>query len=559
MSETNPPAPNTTEQQPSKKARTGLFVGVVIVCALAAALIAALLVSVVRRKVEATNPWVRVVAVNENTTDPAVWAKNWPNQFDSYQRTAESTRTRFGGHGGSEALPEQKIERDPWLKRMFLGYAFSIDYRDRRGHAFMLQDQEQTERVNKKPQSGSCLHCHASITPTYRRVGAQATGQPFDPNSNEFNWPAVMKGFETMARMNYAEAHAELLNTPDGSPNETDLVVGGSSVTEKSPANAEGLPKGAPTTQQALAAHVGEGHPVSCVDCHDPESMQLRVSRPGFVNGIQALANSDDPLPHLPTVEKWRKGDRKKPYDPNADASRQEMRSFVCGQCHVEYYCATKDVLFFPWEKGLKVEQMEAVYDERKFPDGSKFFDYKHAETGAEIYKAQHPEFELWSQGIHARSGVSCADCHMPYQRTGATKVSDHWVRSPLLNINRACQTCHRIPEEEIKARAETIQTRNFNLMQRAGAALMAQLDAITAAKKAGATDEQLREALILQRKAQWRLDYIAAENSMGFHASQEAARILAEAIDYARQGQIAAQQRGGPATRPATVAQQSP
>jgi nitrite reductase (cytochrome c-552) len=556
MSETNPP-PVASDPQPAKESRTALFVGVVLVCALAAALIVALLVTVIQRKVEATNPYVRVVAVNENTTDPAVWAKNWPHQFDTYQRTSESTRTRFGGHGGSEALPEQKIERDPWLKRMFAGYAFSIDYRDRRGHAYMLQDQQQTERVNKKPQSGSCLHCHASITATYRRVGAASLGQTFDPDSNHFNWPAVMKGFETMARMTYSEAHAELLETPDGSPVETNLVVGGSSVTEKSPANAEGLPKGAPTTQQALAAHVGEAHPVSCVDCHDPDSMQLRVSRPGFVNGIQALANSDDPLPHLPTVEKWRKGDRKKPYDPNAEATRQEMRSFVCGQCHVEYYCATKDVLFFPWHKGLKVEQMEQVYDEYKFPDGTEFLDYRHAETGAKIYKAQHPEFELWSQGIHARSGVSCADCHMPYVRTGATKVSDHWVRSPLLNINRACQTCHRIPESEVLARAETIQKRNFDLLQRAGAALMAQLDAIMAAKKAGATDEQLREALTLQRKAQWRLDYIAAENSMGFHASQEAARILAEAIDYARQGQVAAQQARQPTTRPATVAQQ--
>jgi hypothetical protein len=33
-----------------------------------------------------------------------------------------------------------------------------------------------------------------------------------------------------------------------------------------------------------------------------------------------------------------------------------------------------------------------------------------------------------------------------------------------------------------------------------------------------------------LQRKAQWRIDFIAAENSMGFHAPQEAARILGEA-----------------------------
>jgi len=129
----------------------------------------------------------------------------------------------------------------------------------------------------------------------------------------------------------------------------------------------------------------------------------------------------------------------------------------------------------------------------------------------------------------------------MPYQREGASKVSDHWVRSPLLNVNRACQTCHRVDEDEILARVDSIQQRNFDLLQRGGAALMDLLDAVQEAKNAGATDEQLKPALELQRKAQWRLDFIAAENSMGFHAPQEAARVLGEAADYARQGQIAA------------------
>ncbi len=193
--------------------------------------------------------------------------------------------------------------------------------------------------------------------------------------------------------------------------------------------------------------------------------------------------------------------------------------------------------LTFPWGNGLKVEQLEEFWDDTTFSDGEQFFDYKHKETGANILKAQHPEFELWSQGIHARSGVACADCHMPYMRDGASKVSDHWVRSPLLNINRACQTCHRFSEEEIQQRVDGIQQRNFDLLQRAGAALMEQLDAINAAKEQGATDEDLKEALELQRKAQWRLDFIAAENSMGFHAPQEAARILGESIDYAWQG----------------------
>jgi nitrite reductase (cytochrome c-552) len=146
---------------------------------------------------------------------------------------------------------------------------------------------------------------------------------------------------------------------------------------------------------------------------------------------------------------------------------------------------------------------------------------------------------------------VACADCHMPYERDGATKVSDHWVRSPLLNINKACQTCHRISEAEIKGRVDQIQQRNFDLMQRGGIAITGLIDAIVAAKKAGATEAQLQPALELQRKAQWRLDFIAAENSMGFHAPQEAAMVLGEALDYARQGELAVVRAKPPARKP--------
>src|SRR5262249_22889196 len=238
-------------------------------------------------------------------------------------------------------MPEEKIERDPWLKRMFLGYAFSIDYRDRRGHAYMLADQEQTERVNKKPQTGACLHCHASIIPTYRRIGAPALGQPV-PDPREFDWAAVIKGFELVCAMTYTQAHGELLMTPDGSPHEAARV-------SSSTPGVGGAADTTPTTRAALASQVGEAHPVSCVDCHDPQSMQLRVTRPAFVKGIAALAASSDAVPHLPSIDRWREGKRQKPYDPNVDATRQEMRSFVCGQCHVEYYCGGKTTLFFPW------------------------------------------------------------------------------------------------------------------------------------------------------------------------------------------------------------------
>ncbi|MGB1130302.1 MAG: ammonia-forming cytochrome c nitrite reductase subunit c552 [Haloferula sp.] len=469
----------------SSNKHSGKAIGYLLVfvaTAVAVGLVTALLMNIFERKEEAKHAYVRHVEVTEDTTDPEVWGVNWPKQYESYKLTAEATRTRFGGHGGSEALPEQKIERDEWLRRMFLGYAFSIDYRDRRGHAYMLEDQEETERVKQVTQTGSCLHCHASVMPLYRKLG--------DGDA--------MAGFIESHKHTYDELNKELHD-------------------------------------------MGHAHPVSCVDCHDPDTMKLRVTRPGFIEGIRMLAESDAELPQMPSIERWRKGDRSKPYEPNEEASRTEMRSFVCGQCHVEYYCASAMPLEFPWSKGLKMEDLEAHWDETEFADGKRFYDYIHKESGAEILKAQHPEFELWSQGIHSRAGVACADCHMPYQRDGATKVSDHWVRSPLLNVNRACQTCHHVEEEEILARVDAIQDRNFNLLQSGGKALMELLDAVQEAKDAGATMEDLKPALEFQRKAQWRLDYIAAENSMGFHAPQEAARILGEAADLARQGQVAA------------------
>src|SRR5690606_36542050 len=113
-------------------------------------------------------------------------------------------------------------------------------------------------------------------------------------------------------------------------------------------------------------------------------------TRPGFLRGIAALAESEDAVPHLRSIMRWREGDRRQPYDPNVLADRQEMRTFVCAQCHVEYYCADKETLFFPWHRGLKVEQIEETYDKHKFPDGTPFYDFVHGETGARVYKAQH-------------------------------------------------------------------------------------------------------------------------------------------------------------------------
>ncbi len=468
--------------RPSRSGRAILWL-VAIVAAAGTVGVMTLYQNITQRKIEARQTVFRVADLSETTIDPAVWGKNYPRQYDGYTRTVDIERTKFGG---SEAF--QKLDTDPRLRTIFDGYAFSIDYREERGHAYMLSDQRETERVIKKKQPGACLQCHASNTMAYRAKGLElgAPGSMDDAITSANGQAQLFKGFEAVCKMDYNDA--------------TQLV----------------------------------SHPVACIDCHDPQTMAIRVTRPGFITGIRALAQSTDPVPHLPSIEQWRKGDRRRDYDPNVDASRQEMRSMACGQCHVEYYFKGEGKLVtYPWQNGLKVDQIERYYDQVEFRDWS------HAQTKAPVLKAQHPEFEMWSQGIHARSGVACADCHMPYKREGAVKISDHHVRSPLLNIARACQTCHNYPEEEIKSRVEAIQTRTKNLQDRAEIALVAQIEAIKAAMAAGASDDSLKLARDLQRKAQWRLDFVNAENSMGFHAPQEAARILGEAIDYARQGEL--------------------
>jgi nitrite reductase (cytochrome c-552) len=437
----------------------------VILTAAATFALSALLVNIIERKQEGKHSFVQVVALTDETEDPAIWGKNFPLQYDGYRRTVDQTRTRYGG---SEALPhspskgdprsvvaQSKLEEDQRLKTMWAGYPFSVDFREERGHAYMLIDQKYTRRVLEFKQPGTCLNCHASMYTTFRKLG----------NGD------IFAGFEKVNAMSYGEASQ--------------------------------------TVQ----------HPVACIDCHNPANMQLRISRPAFMDGMRNLKASQG-------IQN---------YDVNTMATAQEMRSYVCGQCHVEYYFQGPEKrLVFPWHKGWKVENMLAYYDEV----GHK--DFIHKDTGAPLLKAQHPEFEMWNQGVHARSGVACADCHMPYKREGGQKISDHHVQSPLLNINRACQGCHHFPEQEMKDRVEIIQNRFFQARNVAMDALMDLIKDLKTARDSTLSDKDLAPARDFQRKAQFYLDMVEAENSTGFHAPQEALRILTESVDFSRRGQLA-------------------
>lgn len=250
----------------------------------------------------------------------------------------------------------------------------------------------------------------------------------------------------------------------------------------------------------------------SCRDCHNPDTMELWITRQAFKNAMEEIGVD------------------------LSKATRQEMRTYVCAQCHVEYYFEGENkLLTFPWDNGFRIDDIISYYDEYGFKD------WTHKETGAPMLKAQHPEFETFSTSLHYRSGVSCADCHMPYMREGAVKVSDHWLRSPIDNVNQACGTCHKQDEQALKDRITIIQNNTAELLRSTEVALGEAMDAIAAAMAAGATDEQLAEARDFHRKSSMRYDFTMSENSTGFHSPQEAARNLANAIDFARRAQISA------------------
>ena len=252
-------------------------------------------------------------------------------------------------------------------------------------------------------------------------------------------------------------------------------------------------------------------HPIGCQDCHDPATMNLRITRPALREAFTAMGRDID------------------------QATHQEMRSLVCAQCHVEYYFKDGAYVTFPWARGMSVEQIIEYYD------GIPFTDWTHAISKTPIIKAQHPDFELYSSGIHAYRNVSCADCHMPYRTEGGVKFTDHHVQSPLLNIANSCGVCHRWGEEEIRQRVESIQTKVANAKQETEEVLVrAHLD-IAAARQAGVADGDLAAARQLVRQAQFRWDFVSAHNGVGFHSPQECTRILGDAARQAQEARLLA------------------
>ncbi|MBL1211808.1 MAG: ammonia-forming cytochrome c nitrite reductase [Ignavibacteriae bacterium] len=252
-------------------------------------------------------------------------------------------------------------------------------------------------------------------------------------------------------------------------------------------------------------------NPIGCADCHDNETMNLKITRPALAEAFERQGVD---------MSKF---------------TRNEMRSLVCAQCHVEYYFNTAGhdgvpYLTFPWDNGFSADDMEKYYDDLDFSD------WTHQLSKAPMLKAQHPDYELYMTGIHAKRGVSCADCHMPYKSEGGVKFTDHHVQSPLNNVANSCQVCHREKTEDLVRDVYERQERLGELRRIAEVNLAAAHLEAKIAWDNGATKKEMKDVLTLLRHSQWRWDWVAAANGFGFHSPVEALRVLGTSIDKAQQ-----------------------
>ncbi len=472
----------TSDPRPLSRRRLALlFAG----SAAAVAAVVALLFDIAGKREEALHYPMLAGALSDDHVEPAVWGVSFPSQYDRFQKmAAPGTATPYGG-----GVPYSKLIRSPALTRLWAGYPFAVDFNEERSHYFAEVDQIETKRNDTawlndhgfpafKGQPGACMNCHSGWAPSLIR---------------EMGWDAFNQ-------TPYVELKAKLISS-----------------------HGDGM--------------AGHALGSACADCHTPNNLQLRVTRPAYIQAMVKRGYEADPSTGI-------KG------------THQEMRGHVCQQCHVEYYIsADTKTLTFPWTDWPKdtpfdITMLESYYLREAARPGGFKSDWTHPETGAAMLKAQHPETELYASSIHAQSGVSCVDCHMPYRREGALKVTDHFIASPLLDVRAACGTCHPMAETQLTERVSRMQNQTANQLREAEGSIMALITDVAAARAllvqaraAGTTDAAfaaqvdavLAEPRQAHRRASFRWDFIASENSMGFHSPAAAARTLGSVPGIAR------------------------
>ena len=412
----------------------------------------------------------------------SAFGKEFPKHYASYQRNEESTvmteykgSVPFSKHDNQSPLPEGYKHAQPYLKNLWLGYPFSYDYREARGHTHAIEDFLHIDRINTYAEKGglpaTCWNCK---TPKMLEWVKQDGDAFWAKDVNEFRDKIDMKD-----------------------------------------------------------------HAIGCANCHDPQNMSLRITSVPL-NDYLVSKGID-----------WRK------------LPRNEMRSLVCGQCHVEYYFngpsmgANKKPVF-PWAEGMNPEQMLSYYNTHgdstiKGFEG-KFVDWVHPVSKTPMLKAQHPEYEMWKDGTHGAAGVACADCHMSYTRTDdKKKISGHWWTSPLKDAEmRACRQCHTDKSPEyLKERVLFSQKRTFDQLIIAQDISVKAHEAVRLASeytgpKPADYDDLMIKARDMVRQGQFMWDYVSAENSVGFHNPAKAIDTLAKSQQMSQKAIELANQAAG-------------
>ena len=550
--------------QNEAKTRKGVPIWALAVIVIAAAavgfLIASLIANMGERKGESATTYTEVVKLTQTSYDPADWGKNFPGEYDGwvatkdYKSSAHKPPTLVANEDSTlpgvepinkkfdtrDKVAASKIQEDTRVKRLWAGFAFTIDYRHARGHAYMLEDQLTTKRTTERNQPGACIHCHASTVQMWTNASTAGDNAGFNET--------MISGFTALNSIPYdCEATSVTPAWQEAQPEGK---------------NCKDINQDMESTIKMNSVDTVNGDPLGCIDCHDPDTMKLRISRPGLINAMKDLKA----LPEYGGIQN---------FDVNKDATTQELRALVCAQCHIEYYFAgpNKDVVF-PWAKGLDIDDTLEYYNEPRFkvtnnadpnnllpfenvgfsdffnPRGQKASEAQGGAIGS--IKAQHPEYETWSSSIHAANGVTCADCHMAYTREGSQKISNHNVQNPLNNIEGTCGQCHTASSDVLQDRVTTINNR-FKISRDAALdSVMVLLDMLESTSptadgpaKFKVADATLKEVRELYRQAGYYADYAYSENSYGFHNPDYLQRVLNQSLDASRKGQVILAQAG--------------
>ncbi len=271
-----------------------------------------------------------------------------------------------------------------------------------------------------------------------------------------------------------------------------------------------------------------EDDTIGCANCHNSETMELQLYSEPLKDYLRSIGKEPNNIP------------------------RNEMRALVCAQCHVEYYfekpsqgVAAKPV--FPWANGFAPEEIYEYYKthgDSTIPGfEGQFVDWVHPVSKTPMIKVQHPEYETWIDGPHGSAGVTCSDCHMPYQIVNGQKMSSHWWTSPLKDPEmRACRQCHSDKTAEyLKERVVYTQKRTFDQLLVAQELSVKAHEAVRLAdeykgQKAKDYTQLMIQAREMVRKGQFFWDYVSAENGVGFHNPTKALNTLASSMQYSQE-----------------------